>query len=83
MRLIDQTIPLDLELHVICDNSSTHKTGSRAALGRASPAFSHALHVHQFVLAEHGGTREIQHVAVYPLPTAGLITVSVSFEFNP
>jgi len=66
MHLIDQTIPLDLELHVICDNSSTH-----------------ALHVHQFVLAEHGGTREIQHVAAYPLPTAGLITVSVSFEFNP
>ena len=25
LRLIDQTIPPDLELHVICDNSSTHK----------------------------------------------------------
>ena len=25
LRLIDQTIPADLELHVICDNYSTHK----------------------------------------------------------
>ena len=25
LRLIDQTIPPDLQLHVICDNSSTHK----------------------------------------------------------
>jgi transposase len=25
LRLIDQTIPPDFELHVICDNSSTHK----------------------------------------------------------
>ena len=25
LRLLDQTIPLDLELHVICDHPSTHK----------------------------------------------------------
>jgi len=25
LRLLDQTIPPDLELHVICDNASTHK----------------------------------------------------------
>lgn len=28
LRLIDQTIPPDLQLHVICDNYSTHKHAS-------------------------------------------------------
>jgi transposase len=56
LRLIDQTIPPDRQLHLICDNYATHKHPKVQRWLAAASALSSALHSHQRVLAQHGGT---------------------------
>ncbi len=44
LRLIDQTIPPDRQLHLICDNYANLIAPQSAALAEATPALSSALH---------------------------------------
>jgi transposase len=56
LRLIDQTIPSDRQLHLICDNYATHKHPKVQRWLARPPALSPALHPYECILAEHGGT---------------------------
>ena len=50
---IDTEVPADLDVHLICDNLSTHKTPSVAAWLEAHPRF-HVHHFDQFVVGSNG-----------------------------
>jgi len=54
LGLIDRSVPAHLDVHVVLDNSSTHKTPLDPALAAAPPAFHPALHPHLQLLAEPG-----------------------------
>src|SRR6516164_3456294 len=56
LRLIEQTIPAEKELHLICDNYATHKTSEGPALVEATRPLPCSLHANQRLLAEHGRT---------------------------
>ncbi len=54
LKMIDRSTPRGKELHLIVDNYSTHKHAVGAEVAGQTPALSHALHPHQFFVAEHG-----------------------------
>jgi len=56
LRLIDQTIPPDRQLHLICDNYATHKHPKVQPLAGAASALPSAFHSDQRLVAQHGGT---------------------------
>jgi len=49
---IDDSVPDDLDVHVILDNSSTHKTAGHSSMAGEAASLSPALHADQFVVAE-------------------------------
>ena len=55
LRKIDQQIAPEFELHIICDNYSTHKHAKVTGWLEASPPFSHPFHSDLFLLAQSGG----------------------------
>jgi hypothetical protein len=56
LRVIDQVTPAGKDLHLIADKLCHTQTCQAAAVVETESAFSCALHAHQFVVAEHGGT---------------------------
>ena len=53
---IDQQVPAELEVHLICDNLSTHKTAAIERWLDCAPAVPPALHPNQLLLAQPGRT---------------------------
>ena len=51
---LDKQVPAELDVHLICDNYSTHKSPAVIALARRAPPLPHALHAHLLVLAQPG-----------------------------
>jgi hypothetical protein len=51
LRLIEQTIPPDRQLHLICDNYATHKHPKVQRLAGTASALSSARHSYQRLLA--------------------------------
>lgn len=51
---IDKEVPDGLDVHLICDNASTHKTPAVQRWLAAHPALPRALHPHQQLLAQPG-----------------------------
>ena len=54
LKLIDASVPAHLDIHLVVDNSSTHKTPSIPALARSPPALHAPLHSDLQLLAEPG-----------------------------
>ena len=54
LELIEAEVPAHLEVHLVLDNYSTHKTPGHQTLADAPPPLSPALH-HLGIVAEHGG----------------------------
>ena len=52
LNLIDSAVPAHLEVHVVLDNSSTHKTPLDPALARAPPPLPRAFHADLQLMAE-------------------------------
>ena len=51
-RRIDREVPADLDVHLVLDNSSTHKTPAIQTLAGRAPPLRLALHPDQLVVAE-------------------------------
>jgi len=49
---LDREVPADLDVHVILDNSSTHKTPAIRKWLTAHPRFALALHAHRQLVAQ-------------------------------
>ena len=56
LRTIDKAVPADQDIHVVLDNYGTHKTAMIPPVAGAASALSSALHPHERVLAQLGGT---------------------------
>lgn len=54
LRLIDDAMPAEKELHLIADDYATHKHPKSPALVGTASAFPCPLHAHQRFLAQHG-----------------------------
>ena len=55
LRVIDDVIPPEKQIHMIVDNYATHKHPKVQRWLNRHPRFPHALHAHRLFLAEHGG----------------------------
>jgi hypothetical protein len=55
LKLIDAAVPNGLELHLVCDNYAAQDRGGEEVAAAPSPV-SPALHAHQLLVDEPGGT---------------------------
>ena len=51
---LDTQVPADLDVHLICDNYTTHKTPAVSEVAGRAPPLPHALHPDLLVLAQPG-----------------------------
>ena len=54
LRRLDREFPLDLDLHLIVDNSGTHKASQGEELARSPSALPSPFHSDQLVVVESG-----------------------------
>ena len=55
LRVIDDIVPPEKQIHLIVDNYATHKHPKVAALAQPSSPLPRALHADKLLVAEHGG----------------------------
>ena len=71
LKLIDAAVPAGLDLHLICDNYSTHKTPGDQEMAAAPSPVPPALHPHQRELAQprRAVVRRADHPQAVPVST--------------